>query len=529
MADYNTIYSSVPSASINGTEGADKILVYGNHSTVQALGGNDIISVEGGRHDNGIWIGDEDNFVDAGEGNDSVEVYSRGVSVYGGAGNDTIKTRRSYGYANGGDGNDILYFTDQLVDNSVLNVTLTGGAGNDTFAVTPYYGGASLSAVVTDFTSNDVLRVDDDEERTLTYSVQNGNVVIKDNKKKYWYGGDTADMDAKPQFEITLQGVGSINEVADAKYYHYNSAGKVPDQYTTLGELFGVSASTPSETVTTPTTTTLAPTTSAPSTTTTLATTTQTSTTTTPTTTEPSTGGNTIINNYYGDVYNVTGNTGTIIVGSSIEGGVGNIYNYNGGDKVIDNYQQGEVVELTSDYRGFDFNENSFFINSSSGQLEIKDARDKFIGYSAYQSEVAVYSYLGGRAGAIDGRDKSQAEIMIGADNADNQIYAGSGGSSLWGGNGGSDNLIGGAGYDEFFYAMGSGNDVIQNAGSNDMINLLGISLSQITSFSYDYESVSLQFNDGGTLRVQGTSEVGYMVENTTYTFNHNTRQWSTK
>lgn len=528
MADYNSIYSSSPSALVNGTENADSIAVYGNHSTVNAIGGDDIISVNGGRHDNGIWIGDEDNLINAGEGNDYVSAYSRGVSMYGGDGNDTLNAKNSHAYLNGESGNDVLYFTDQYKDREITDITLTGGAGADTFAVTPYYMGASLSAVVTDFTNEDALRVDDDEVRTLTYSVENGNVVITDNKRKYWYDSELVAVNMTPQFEITLQGVGSISEVADAKYYHYNSWGTVPDDYKTFGELFGVSSTTPSTTTTTPTTTTLAPSTT---TTVTQTTTSVTETTTSVTggTTEPSTNGTTIINNYYGDVYNVTGNSGTVIVGSSIEGGVGNIYNYNGGDKVIDNYQQGEVVELTSDYTGIDVSGNSFFVNSSSGHLEIKNSRDKFIGYSASQSDVIAYSYLGGKGGAIDGRDKSQAEIMIGADNADNQIYAGAGGSSLWGGNGGNDYLVGNDGYDEFFYAMGSGSDVIQNAGDNDIVNLLGVSLSQITYAEVNYSEVNIGFTDGGNLKLQGQAATGFRLEGVTYTADRATGGWKTK
>ncbi|MBQ7198458.1 MAG: hypothetical protein IJS29_04255, partial [Selenomonadaceae bacterium] len=171
----------------------------------------------------------------------------------------------------------------------------------------------------------------------------------------------------------------------------------------------------------------------------------------------------------------------------------------------------------------------SFYIKSQSGRLEIQNARDKFIGYSASNSEVIAYSYVAGSSGSVDGRGKSQAEILIGADNSNNQIYAGSGGSSLWGGNGGTDTLRGGDGYDEFFYAMGSGSDVVQNASSNDIVNLLGVSLSQISGYSYDSSSVNLQFADGGNLRVEGTSAVGYRVENQTYMFNRYSNQWTTK
>ncbi|MBQ7199022.1 MAG: hypothetical protein IJS29_07145, partial [Selenomonadaceae bacterium] len=219
---------------------------------------------------------------------------------------------------------------------------------------------------------------------------------------------------------------------------------------------------------------------------------------------------------------NTTNNT-TII------NNVNNIYTYNGGNKTISSYAEGQVVELKSDYQGIDVNGNSFLVKSSSGDLSIQDSRDKFIGYSASNSEVVAYSYLGAKAGAIDGRDKNQAEIFIGGDHVNNQIYAGNGGSSLWGGNGGTDTMTGGDGYDEFFFAMGSGNDLVQNASDNDVINLLGVSLSQISSFSYDSSSVDLNFNNGEHLKVEGTSSVGYRVENQTFYFNRSTNEWSTK
>lgn len=536
MADYNLFRSTVTSDLVEGTENADSISVYGNHSTVQAMGGNDTISVNGGRHDNGIWIGDEDNLIFAGAGNDSVAIYSRGVTVQGEAGNDTVSVYRDHTFANGGEGDDYLSISDQHYSRTLSEVTLTGGEGADTFAVTPYYYGASLGAVVTDFTNDDALRVNDDERRILTYTESDGNVVISDSKKRYVEFVSNVE----PQFNITLQGV-SMSEVADAKYYHYNSAGTVPDSYSTLGELFGIT-STPSTTEPpqqTSTETTTQPV-STPTETSTTTTTqplvtpppTNTTTTTQPATTgtsETETGGTTIINNYYGDYYNVVGNSGTVLVASSVEGGIGNTYNYSGGDKSIENYKEGEVVQLSSDYQGIDLKENSFFVNSGSGHLEIKNSRDKFIGYSATNTDVIAYSYVASGSGVVDGRGKSQAEIMIGADNGNNQMYAGNGDSSLWGGNGGNDTMFGGNAYTEFFYTGGNGNDVIQNAHSTDIVNLLGVSLNQISSYSFSESHVSLQFNDGGSLRVNGNSNIGYRVENQVYVCNQSTGQWTTR
>lgn len=589
MAEYNSIDSTVASALVEGTESNDSIKVYGNHSTVQALGGDDIISVNGGRHDSGIWLeGDETNLIDAGAGNDSIGVFSRGVSVYGGAGNDSVNVKRAHTYAEGGAGNDLFYFNRLDTNDNLTDITIAGGDGNDTIEMNPYYTNyysspysdqGMIKMLVTDFSGDDAIRIDENyygdydgaynSYRTLTQEVQGGNVVISDNASVMSSGGNTATQDIAPKISITLQGVSDISQVADAKYYVYHN--NTPRAYATFGEFFGVTSktsvdpvkpatettvtpvtsttTTKTETTTTTTTTTTEENTSTtvmPSSTTVMPTSTTetpTSTTVTPTTVstaqnDTTSSGGTVINNYYGDVYNVTGNSGTVVVGSSVEGGVGNTviinkygntYTYSEGDKVINNYQQGEVVRL-DDYQGLDdIKGNSFYIKSQSGRLEIQNMRDKFIGYSAFNSEVIAYSYVAGSAGNIDGRDKSQAEILIGADHQNNQILAGNGGASVWGGNGGADTLFGGDGYDEFFFAQGSGGDVIQNAGSNDIVNLLGMTLDQIADVYVSQEQVHINFTNGEFLQVKGNSGVGYRLENQTYVCNQATGQWSTK
>lgn len=103
----------------------------------------------------------------------------------------------------------------------------------------------------------------------------------------------------------------------------------------------------------------------------------------------------------------------------------------------------------------------------------------------------------------------------------------------MWGGVAGEDTLIGGDGYDEFFYFIGSGNDVIQNARDNDVINLAGVTLEQISGVDVTESSVAVHFVDGGNLRVEGNSRVGYSISDafgtTTYTVNQSTKQWSLK
>ena len=207
-------------------------------------------------------------------------------------------------------------------------------------------------------------------------------------------------------------------------------------------------------------------------------------------------------------------------------------YYYEGGNKIVSDYQTSRQINLMSDFTGIGFDGDTFQVNSSSGTLEIRNARGKFIkyGYGNVNSNVVAYSYLGNEGGVIDDRNfRSALGVMIGANYFDNQIYAGSGGSSMWGGMGGTDTLTGGNGYDEFFYVIGSGNDFIQNSASNDIINLLGVSLEQITGLSVDESAVNATFFDGGSLRIEGNGGVGYKLGDAVYTVNQSTGEWSLK
>ena len=203
-------------------------------------------------------------------------------------------------------------------------------------------------------------------------------------------------------------------------------------------------------------------------------------------------------------------------------------YTYSGGNMTISDYQ-GAQINIASNYTGINFDANNFYVNSSSGSLTIENARDKVISYGDANGNLIAYSYLANSGGVIDGSGISQAEIIIGGDNSANQIIAGSGGSSLWGGTGGADTLIGGSGYDEFFFAKGSGVDVIQNAASDDLINLLGVTLNDISGVDVNESAVSLNFVDGGNLRVEGNSGVGYKLDNEIYVCNQSAKTWSAK
>ncbi|MBQ7629817.1 MAG: hypothetical protein IJS81_06345 [Selenomonadaceae bacterium] len=199
---------------------------------------------------------------------------------------------------------------------------------------------------------------------------------------------------------------------------------------------------------------------------------------------------------------------------------------YEGGNKTVTNYA-GEKINYHTDFTGIGFNDTDFIINSSSGSLTIQNARDKVIDVAINNNTIA-YVYMASGGGEIDGRNISQFEIIIGGNNASNIIYAGSGGSSLWGGFGGTDTLTGGEGYDTFFYGKNDGADVINNAGSIDLVYLYDISLSDISEIGFGANQINLKFASGGTLQVNSAENLSPTIQlaEGDFKFNHSTNTW---
>lgn len=94
----------------------------------------------------------------------------------------------------------------------------------------------------------------------------------------------------------------------------------------------------------------------------------------------------------------------------------------------------------------------------------------------------------------------------------DNVIKASSGDSSLWGGFGGNDTLIGGAGKNEFFYGLGGGYDIIENANDGDLVNLFDIELEDIVGTKVENSSTTINFRDGGTLKLNNSADVTFKL-----------------
>ena len=66
---------------------------------------------------------------------------------------------------------------------------------------------------------------------------------------------------------------------------------------------------------------------------------------------------------------------------------------YSGGNKTITSYASGEKINYATNFAGIGFSGNDFKINSSTGSLTIKNARDKVIDVAVNNTTVA-YAYL---------------------------------------------------------------------------------------------------------------------------------------
>lgn len=207
MAFISTYGSYSDANPVQGTGSDDTLIVRGGSEiTVEGNRGNDTIKLYGG----------EEHYVNGGAGDDNIEIdnvsnaamYS---TVNGGSGNDKIDIYNTYVKATGGDGNDTFYLA--TLFNELNHVTLTGGSGSDVFRIAPSYRGDLWSStksirkvdfVITDLSSDDVIRNDLEDSGELTYSKSGNNIVLQD--------------EGPNSFNVTLQGVTDISQVADVTY-----------------------------------------------------------------------------------------------------------------------------------------------------------------------------------------------------------------------------------------------------------------------------------------------------------------------
>ena len=204
------------------------------------------------------------------------------------------------------------------------------------------------------------------------------------------------------------------------------------------------------------------------------------------------------------------------------------IFVYTGGNDVISNYQSGEQVNFAATYTGWTTDGNNLVITASEGSVRIKDAQNKLIEVGDANGNLLAHVYQADSyEGIIDGRGFGAFEVIVGSDNANNQIFADAAGSSLWGGRGNSnDNLYGNLGIDEYIYSYGNGQDNVFNVGIEDSVNLLNISLEQIVSAEITDKGVNVQFNDGGSLNIEGQAGKFY-VGGQAYHADYQNKLWS--
>ncbi len=147
-----------------------------------------------------IWGNTNNDYIDGGDGNDSLYGWSGNDTLWGGSGNDYLSggdgLDNLYGewgndtlwggsgsdYLSGGDGNDRLTGSSSRTHNGYEYDTLVGGAGNDTFVLGEsagnYYQGSGY-AVITDYNgAHDYIQV-----KSGSIHLRRGN----------WAGGSALD------------------------------------------------------------------------------------------------------------------------------------------------------------------------------------------------------------------------------------------------------------------------------------------------------------------------------------------------
>lgn len=205
------------------------------------------------------------------------------------------------------------------------------------------------------------------------------------------------------------------------------------------------------------------------------------------------------------------------------------IYASDCGNDSISGFKSDDTLTFAATYTGWTTEANDLIIGAAEGSVRITEAKNKWIPLADGNGNLAVHVFLSaGYEGALDGRSLSTFTVITGSDNISNQIYAGSGGSSLYGNNGGNDELYGNVGIDEFVYKYGDGQDNIFNAGAEDAVNFVGMSLDQIWAAQIYDNGVNLIFTDGGALSING--QVGnFILGGQSYGADYQSKTWYTK
>ena len=203
---------------------------------------------------------------------------------------------------------------------------------------------------------------------------------------------------------------------------------------------------------------------------------------------------------------------------NTLQGGLGqDTFLYTDGSGVIRNASTGDKINFGAEYTGFEFTNDDIRLNSTAGELLVQSIRDQVVDVATGDGNFACHVFMAGSGGTVDGATLSGYEVISGANDQSNVIFAGNYGSSLYGGNGELDTLIGGDGEDWFMFGYNSGSDTIKGAYSNDFINLLGVRMDDITQINAAAGLAKFTLLSGAELTVDGTNGAGYLIEGKIY------------
>lgn len=215
-------------------------LWHASYSTLKASGGDDVICVLSDTHH---------AVVQGGAGNDYITNYNGGgyCSFYGEKGDDEFRICQEGTYADGGADNDTFHIFGETQGKIVDDTTLVGGDGDDVFEFV-----LSSKVSIEGGTGNDVYRFDPfrygtyahfhndvvityiSEDDTIEYFADWGNMSKEksDGSELEW----SIDSDSgyvvlydenQDFFNVTLEGVTDIREVAGVKYNATRGATRV--------------------------------------------------------------------------------------------------------------------------------------------------------------------------------------------------------------------------------------------------------------------------------------------------------------
>ena len=210
----------------------DYMEISGHDLTISAGKGNDTISLIGIEEAvNGGGEGGAHNIIYGDAGDDSITMRSLWSTVFAGTGNDTVQIFQNSAVIYGGEGDDYIFFnaqggmTSSIYSTYNTRVTVGGGSGSDTIELKPLESslGDEYTVLLTDFSNEDVLIIDDYEERYLTFKIDNGNLIICDNKTVGYVSNEVNDTVrvGGTNLNVTIQGISDIDEFSDAKFYRY--------------------------------------------------------------------------------------------------------------------------------------------------------------------------------------------------------------------------------------------------------------------------------------------------------------------